>query len=389
MVKILTITPFFPPHKGGLPDHVLNLNMRLAERGNDVSIVVPKHLRDRISEHYGNLKVTRINSIYFLGWPYPTLRAISFPIDFGTKIKSIMRKGNFDIVHVHGHHYPISWLAINSAHKYGIPLALTLHGMYSLNPNVLEGRSIIEDYFNKLTFKKLLPKVNAIIGLTEKNTNYAKRFGDEYIKYFTIPNGINIGLFKENLKRKNEYRQKYGIGEDKIVILFRGRLEKVKGIIEFAEAAKKIIKDNRIEVIIVGGGSLESNVKSILKNIDRVHIIDWQPTEMVHELYIASDIFVIPSMFEAQGITVIEAMNAGLHILYSSVGGIPETVRGYSRKTMLKEVSSDEIHNSLTRLTSEFSNNDDLDSSLTYAQQFDWNKIILDTIQVYSYCINQ
>jgi len=317
--KILTVTPFFPPEVGGITNHVLNLNTRLAKLGDNITIVTPKWFHHKISSHTDFNEVFRINSVYLPGWPYPTLRSVSIPIDFGIKLESIIRKGNFDFIHVHGHHYPISWMAINFAHKHGIPSVLTLHGMYALNPNVLGGRSRIEDFFNRHLFTKILSKTTAVIGLTAQLTNYAKQFGKESIKYFTIPNGADTARYIENMKRKNEFREKYKIDKDHIVILFCGRFEQVKGIIEFTNAAKNIVRTKGVEVVIVGGGSLESFVRSILKCIDGIHLLGWQPAENIHELFIASDIFVIPSNFEALPLTVIEAMNAGLHIVYTPV----------------------------------------------------------------------
>jgi len=385
--KILSVTPFFPPDVGGIANHVVNLNNNLTRLNNKISIITPKHIGHKISESNEYFKqVFRINSIYFPGWPYQTLRSVSIPIDLGLKISSIIQNGDFDIIHVHGHHYPISWLALNSAHKYDVPSVLTLHGMYALNPNVLGGKSLIEDCFNKYIFRKILSKTRAVIGLTGQITNYAKQFS-EYSKYFTIPNGVNTVLYKENMRRKSEYRQKYQIQQDSTVILFCGRFEKVKGVVEFAKAAKNIVKNNGIEVVIAGGGSLEPYLLSILNNIDGIHLLKWQPSETIHELYIASDIFVIPSNFEALPLTIIEAMNAGLHIVYTPVGGIPDILVEYSPKTILKKVSSDEIQSVLTTLISNFTSND-IDKSLTYAQKFDWNNIATSTSKVYNECAN-
>lgn len=385
--EILTITPFFEPDIGGIATHVLNLGKKLVEQGNNISIIAPKRISDKLETWNSNFKhVFRINSIYLPPFPYPTLKSVSIPIDFGLKIRSIIRNGNFDIVHVHGHHYPISWIAINSAHKYGIPSVLTLHGMYALNPNVLGGKSRTEDFFNRYVFSKILSKTNAVIGLTEEVTNYAKRFGKDSTKYFTIPNGVNVAIYADNLKRKIEYRRKYHINEFSTVVLFCGRFEQVKGIIEFSEAAKNIVKKDGVEVVIVGGGSLEPTIQSILKDVDGIHLLKWQPSEKIHELYIASDIFVIPSKFEALPLTIIEAMSAGLHILYTPVGGIPEILKRYSRKTTLAKVSADEIYDVLNDLIPNFSASDTL--SFTYAQKFDWSNIAISTNQVYEECIN-
>ena len=386
--KILAVTPHFPPDSGGIANHVFNLNINLVKQGNKVSIIAPKGIREQITELEQNFdQVYRLSSFYFPGWPYPTMQSMSIPLQIGKEIQNIMKNGSFDFIHVHGHHYPISWIAINAAKKFGIPCVLTMHGMYALNPNVKDGRTKIEDYFNKYYFTKILAKTTAVIGTTEIVVNYAKKFGKDSIKYFKISNGVNTIQFKENLKRKEEYRQKYNIGNDKLVILFRGRFEHVKGVIEFAKAANKIIKNKNIEIILLGGGPLESSVKEILNGIDRIHILGWQPLEQIHELYIASDIFVMPSRLEAQGITVIEAMQAELHIVYSPIGGIPETVEGYSAKTKLNEVSVNEIHKVLTDLISNFPKQNIVKSSYSNTQNFDWSHIATETSKVYEACL--
>ena len=386
--KILTVTPFFPPDVGGISNHVLNLDSSLIREGVDVTIIAPIHFGNKIKQSNKIFSSTyRIKSIFLPGWPYPTLRSMSVPIDLGLKIKSVIRNGDFDIIHVHGHHYPISWMAINFAHKYAIASVLTLHGMYALNPNVLGGKSRIEDCFNKYVFSKILSKSKGVIGLTESITNYAKQFGTKSTKYFTIPNGVNTELFKKNLNKKEEYRKKYGITQNKIVVLFCGRFEHVKGIIDFVEAAKNIVKKCSSEIVIVGGGALGSKVKSIIGNSEHIHLFDWQPQEQIHELYLASDIFVLPSRFEALPLTIIEAMNAALHIIFTQVGGVPEILEGYSAKTVLSRVSTDEIENVVLKVISNFKAPDNMNELLDYAQKFDWNYLTSKTIKAYSACI--
>jgi len=387
--NILTVTPFFPPDVGGISDMVLNTNINLAKQGHDFSIIAPKHVGDNQTKPEGfSSNVFRINSIYLPGWPYSTLSSISFPIDFGLKIRSILKKGNFDIVHVHAQHFPICWYAIHAAHKFNIPCVLTSHGMWALNPNVMGGKTRLEDFFNKLVYTKLLKKTNAVIGLTDQITNFAKHLGRKETKYFTIPNGANTTIYKDNIKRKNEYRDEYKLNRESIVILFRGRFEQVKGITEFANAAKNIVGNMNIEVVIVGGGSLENRVKSILKGIKRIHLLPWQPRQDIHKLYIASDIFVLPSKFEGVPLAMIEAMNAGLHVVYTPVGGIPEFIKGYSRKTILKTGSSIEIQNVLTEIISHYSSTEGIDEALNYARKFDWSNLAQDTIKVYDECLS-
>ena len=385
---ILTVTPFFPPTVAGIPNHVFNLTKNLSKIGNTISLITPKLSNENTSQFYGYFKnVYPINAFYLPGWPYPTLRNVSIPKDFGSKIKSIIRNGDFDIVHVHGHHYPFSWIAVKWAKKYEIPIILTLHGMFALNPNVIGGKTIIEELFNKYFFKKIFSNINAVIGLTPDVTNYAKIFTNESTRYYTIPNGVDVIMFKENLKRKNEYRKNYNIGHNSIVILFRGRFEQVKGILEFAKAAKKLVMNKKIEIVIVGRGSLVASLKAIVAGTNRIHIYDWQPEDKIHELYIASDIFAIPSRFEALPVTLMEAMNAGLYIVYSQVGGMPEMLKQYPRCTPIQNISQIDLENVLSKIISNF-DEENVSESLSYASKFDWKSITADTSKVYAECIN-
>ena len=370
---------------GGITNHVDNISKNLIGSGNQVTIVCPKNILSQSKLSYSdNIRVERVSSIFMNDWPYQTLKSISFPIDAGKKIRNVIRKFNPDIIHVHGHHYPLSWTAIYYAKKYDIPCILTLHGMYALNPKSIGGKSFLEEIFNKLIFTRIIRKTDAVIGLTRTITEYAMRYGRNSSKYYTVANGVDTRLFYMNQSMKLEYRRLYGIREKSIVIIFRGRFEHVKGILEFTVSMRKLLDlfKDKVEVVIVGEGSLRDEVITSLSGVDGAHIYDWQPRERVHELYIASDIFVIPSKFEALPITVIEAMNSSLHIVYTPVGGIPDILHKYSAKTILRNGTPEEIQSVLKQLIeSGISSPDQV--SLAYAREYDWVGITKSLINVY------
>jgi glycosyltransferase involved in cell wall biosynthesis len=134
---------------------------------------------------------------------------------------------------------------------------------------------------------------------------------------------------------------------------------------------------------------LASQVKKTIGNSEHIHLFDWQPQEQIYELYIASDVFVLPSRFEALPLTIIEAMNAGLHIVYTPVGGVPEILEGYSARTVLSRVSTDEIENVVLKVISNFRFPDNMNELLDYAQKFDWSYLTSNTIKAYTECINE
>ncbi len=383
-MKILQVSPFFPPDRGGIAVHVSNIFKHLTKSGNTVSIVSPRRLRSTLPHKIG---VERIACIYLPGWPYPTLRSVSIPIDMGIKIRSIIRNGAFDVVHVHGHHYPISWIALKAAHKYGVPTILTMHGMLALNPFAKGGESRTELWLNRNIFPRLLNGNAVVIGLTRQISDYATNIGGKSARYLTVPNGVDTILYEKSFDSKQRYRIKYELALDKIVILFTGRFEHVKGIIEFVDAAKSLVSqmDTKVEVLIVGAGTLENRIREIVGSVSAIRILDWQSEEVLPELYIASDIFVLPSQFEALPITVIEAMNAGLHIIYTNVGGVPNVLEGYEYKTLLRSTSSEDIRNTMIdviRNRSVYGNKDT--PSLRYARSFDWSNIASQLNRIYN-----
>lgn len=379
--RILQVTPFFPPDKGGIANHLGYLCAEMVNHGNKVTVIAPN-----AKKQDPKIETIDVKSAHLPGWPYPTLRSFSIPLDFGRKISSLLKTGKFDIVHTHGHHYPITWLAIRAAQKYNVPSVLTLHGMYALNPNVLGGKTRIEGWFNELVFRRLLTKTTAVIGLTNQITNYARQYGSGNVSYHTIANGVNSKIFSANLSKKKEFRTKYGLSDNGPVVLFVGRFEHVKAVLEVVDVAKSILSSGvKAEFLIIGAGSLDRQVRQVAANSSRIHVLPWQPPEKIHEFFIASDIFAIPSRFEALPLTVIEAMAAGLHIVYTPVGGVPEILEGYRARTLLQESSFAAIKTGLSRLLQDGFKSE---KNNPIAANFDWSKIYEATSRVYEQAIS-
>lgn len=365
---------------------VFNICKELDKFHHDIRIVTSKNLMDRHAHKEGSSdKITEIKSIYLPGWPYSTLRNFSFPVDMGFKLGSIIKNEGFDLVHVHGHHYPICWIALHSAHKNRIPTVMSLHGTYALNPTRLGGKSTIEDLFNEFVFKSILRKTDYVIGGTNQNINYAKKYSSPLNKFRLIPNGVDFIKYRTNLNKKMKYREKFSICQNKIIVLFIGRFDESKGALNFAQAAKILLhkQADKFEIVMVGRGKLEPEIRSLLNGVNGIKILDWQPVENIHEIYIASDIFILPSKFEGLPLTILESMAANLYIIYSNVGGVDEILQNYPKKTMLKSIAPEEISNTCLAVCDD--NHFDFRSIHTnYTFNFDWQDIGRKINEVYT-----
>jgi|WetSurMetagenome_2_1015567.scaffolds.fasta_scaffold184002_1 glycosyltransferase involved in cell wall biosynthesis len=381
------VSTFYPPHIGGIEYHVENLSKELVKKGHKVTVLtsaLSEMPLSTMSPH--GIEIIRVKTCFPFAKIYPPIGNQGFVLNFDYVLKKLINSRNIDIVHAHGHHYYMTWKTICAAKKIGVPVVLTLHGLDTLsrcNPVAKIGEKI----FNRTIFRQELKYVSALIGLTPRITENAKKYGFVAKGSFSIPNGVNLSVFDSNIEKKFLYRQKYGLDLSKTIVLFIGRFSQVKGVCELAEAAKKVVRKNdQVFFIFVGGGPLASELRKALKPISAYSkIFDWTPENVIHEFYIASNIFVLPSKSEALPLTVLEAMAARLKIVATNVGGIPEILQNYPYKTSINKCRPDEISNAILRATEErvstFNNQQLIKKG--YMDEFNWEKISQQVEKIY------
>lgn len=153
-------------------------------------------------------------------------------------------------------------------------------------------------------------------------------------KGLTVHNGINLEAFSST--NKTLQRETIGLRREDFVLVFSGRLIPEKGIFPLIETMELLKQHINIKLLVLGGSSLGNSVEqsSFLKQIQKFaeHLdsiiftgyVNY--TRMGDYLQIA-DVAVLPSLWdEPFGLTCVEAMAAGLPIITTNRGGIPEVV---------------------------------------------------------------
>jgi len=134
-------------------------------------------------------------------------------------------------------------------------------------------------------------------------------------KPIVIPNGVDIKKFdKINVKKEKNFFK----------ILFVGRLHPQKGLKYLIEATN-IIKNKlkNVKIYIIGSGETEKELKEMTKNLKIDNIIKFRGKILGEKLikeYKSSHLFVLPSIFEGQPLTLLEAWAAKLPVLVTNVG---------------------------------------------------------------------
>ena len=115
-------------------------------------------------------------------------------------------------------------------------------------------------------------------------------------------------------------------------ILYVGRLQRVKGVLELVEACMRIDADLRLTM--VGGDtetaplgwSMRETIETLCAGDGRVTLLDSMAHAELQAVYPQHDLLVVPSRFEVWANVALEAMRAGLPVLATPVGGLTEIV---------------------------------------------------------------
>ena len=314
-MNIGLFTDSYPPYINGVSTSVYNLREALKKLGHTVYIVT---VNDSIIKHeYDDKeKILRIPGIPIGIYDY-RLSEI-YPV---STVK-IIKKWKLDVIHSHTE-FGVGIFARILAKKFKIPLVHTYHTLYEDYTHY-----ITHNHFDKLSKKivKDLTKVYCV--KTAKETivpteKIYKLFKEKYMitkNVSVIPSGIDIErFFEENVEhdKVEQIKEKYGITKDDFTIIFVGRLAQEKNIEFLLNAQQKLIEKriNNIKLLIVGDGPDKENYINITRKLnifDKVIFTGKIEQDKIQYYYQCADAFVTASNSETQGLTVIEAMAAGV-----------------------------------------------------------------------------
>lgn len=193
---------------------------------------------------------------------------------------------------------------------------------------------ITNDFGNK----KYLGKCRAIISVSQFiSDEICKHLKNEYLpEYRVLKNKIDETRFiSKNDNVRVKLREKYGIHPEEVVLMFSGRLNPEKGILELIKAFKKTNYLNS-KLIICGsyyfGSKMKSDYEAELEKYavelgQKIIFTGYINYENIPDYYQMADIVVAPSMWDEPALLVgIEAISAGKPLITTNAGGIPEYV---------------------------------------------------------------
>ena len=218
---------------------------------------------------------------------------------------------------------------------------LTIHYLnwiFDLGGNVNEFRRIVEEriihdkdeqaiYDEYLKDKDFFHSVDKVVVLCKDTWNIlTDMYHLPVDKVKLIYNGMKDRYTAISEEEKSLIREKYGFKETDQLILYVGRLDKLKGISYMIEAIKPILKSNEsAHLLLAGDGNDRLFKEETLGYWKQIHFIGRLQQSEVFELYQIVDLGILPSFFEQCSYVAIEMMMFGLpFVAYTMQGGLKD-----------------------------------------------------------------
>ncbi len=310
-LKIALVIDTYFPMIDGVVMVVDNYAKRLQNYA-DVTVFCPAVDKSFKDDH--NYKVVRCRSFkpFFLDYVAPMPR-------FDRKFIKYLNNEQFDIVHIHSPFF-IGSMCVRLAKRRNIPVVGTLHSQYRRDIK----KTVKIGWLTDLCLAYLMKAFNGCDECWAVNEEIRRLFVNEYglrVKNKVKNNACDLLPIEDKTLARQEIRQKYGVLKEQKLFLFVGRINFIKNIPFIIKALAHLKQQNfAFKMIFVGGGS---DTVALKKMIQDYHLQDAvilageiQDRHQLEKIYAASDLFLFPSLYDANSLVQIEAASQALATLF-------------------------------------------------------------------------
>ncbi|MEW4225658.1 glycosyltransferase [Rossellomorea marisflavi] len=231
------------------------------------------------------------------------------PIKNSLEIKSVLKKGNYDLIHCNMNSLSYSE-PIFTGLKQDVPVLV-----HSRNANPPSSK--ITQILHLINSKKLNQKNVTRIAVSDLAGKWM--FGDSVL-FQTINNGLDVNKYKFSSSARKLKRKELGISHEDLTIVNVGAFREQKNhrfiIKVFSEVIKKKVNS---KLVLVGEGNLMDDVKNYANELGILKNIQFLGNRKdISEVLSASDVFLFPSFYEGFPNAVLEAQTSGLPCLIAN-----------------------------------------------------------------------
>ncbi len=345
---------------GGISKYLTNLSRGLVRKGHNVVI----------ASSAGDFILALDKKVLFFPLNIKTKSELSPKIFFTLpKLIKLIREKETGLIHCQTR--VSQALAFYLSKITAVPYLTTCHGFF-------------QPHLGRIFFPCWGRKVIAISQPVEEHL--IKDFRVAPSKIALIPNGVRI---KDNLTLPDFsiLRRKYGLREKGDVIGVIARLSPVKGIRYLIMAMSKVLKTKPdVQLVIVGEGKIKQELKNLSKELgiaERVFFLG--ALADTEEILSILNVFVLPSLQEGLGLSLLEAMAMAKPVIASQVGGISDVIEKGENGLLVPAKDVGELTQAILRLLEnrEIAEEIGRKAKETVRERFSLERMVEQTEEVY------
>ena len=378
-MKVLYISGMYPtpayPQKGIFCHEQVKA---LKNTGVDVDVVVPMTVYDKeYTAEYWDYEGIRIRYLRYFKIP-----GTSFFENIGKHLYHALLKAKidftqYDVIHADAP-LPAGDAARMISDKYHIPFIVHGHGLDVFLDNSYKGLKNCEKIAEACA--KVYSAADAVTGVSRKVLDNVQARVDIRGKDFVVYNGVDTERFRPDpQKPQSNVLRLVSVGN---LIPLKGHDLTIKALKELHDSGY----DN-FSLTIAGRGPMEQELKALVSSLgldDKVTFIGYVPYDDIVKLLQTSDVFVMPSWYEALGCVYLEAMACGLPAIGCKGCGIDEIIVDGENGFLVEPKDVKSITDCLKKLT----NNNDYarianNAFDTVINGYKWNDTALALERVY------
>lgn len=308
-MRVGQVTHLYRPAIGGIENYVHRLNRFLRGNGHDVrTFTTDLSLKNPDSPHEREEDAV-----------YCETNVAPMRNPFSIQLYREVRKRDLDVYHLHS---PYFLTSLEAAHALSDrePSVMTVHGTLTNESPVVRALRAMYKPFSNYVFREV---DHVFVQGDSERARIEARYDVDPAAVSVVPNGIDTAEFDVEDAVVDRFESDYGLREGVPTVLFVSRLISEKNPDVFVEAVSDGLADVTLDAVLVGGGEAEyaERVRSMADG--RVRFLSNLEFSEVKAAYASADAFVFLGTWEGLPTVLLEAMNAGLPVVTTSVGEIP------------------------------------------------------------------
>ncbi|WP_322795200.1 glycosyltransferase [Tepidiforma sp.] len=236
-------------------------------------------------------------------------------------------EGPYEIVH--SHYWQSGWAGQQLARALRAPHIVMFHTLGEVKNRARFGED--EPRLRIRHERAIARRATAIVAASSHERQLLERYyGADPARVHVIPCGIDLDLFQP--RPREAARAELGLPADRPILLWVGRLEKLKGLEILLDTVAGLERRDAL-LLIVGGDDRAATLRRELEAraaslgiAERVRFTGAVDHQRLPAFYAAADVCVVPSFYESFGLVAVEAMACGTPVVASRVGGLASTV---------------------------------------------------------------